>query len=452
MSYQYQTGDSVKIKWGTQWYAGSILGVTQDAIRVIYKQDSTFDVIKRAQAGKRLKLVQAGAFEGFQLKQVSRETPLESQPPPPVTSLASRPPPPARPYRSADAVPPASTLAVAAVQSDGGLCSSTAETFTFCADAAAAGAGTPPKLTDKEARLRKRLCSGNVAKQHCAALSISSGSDHRTVLRRRRVGDRISVVYAGVRYPGVVVEETSAGVFSVKYDGDPVLGKNLTVAEHSLLLVERAAAGGGGGVVASASGSKRRKVDSDSTAPSALNRASTVGAAGNGTSAAANSAASTASTKPKEPPKLASNYYDSWSLGTTKDGRRHFFFNRATGAVRWAGAEGTGPMEGLLVNYGAGKQDVHQISCSMRAGSKVASVDIQELQKFLYMQKQPVLTKEAATRILARQRELEAKLLQAQQHAYHYKYILNNIGLSVVAAPPAAVPIPTLQPNVRLLD
>lgn len=335
-----------------------------------------------------------------------------------------------------------------------------------------------------------------------------------STLDRRRVGDRISVVYAGVRYPGVVVEETSAGVFSVKYDGDPVLGKNLTVAEHSLLLVERAAAGGGGGVVASASGSKRRKVDSDSTAPSALNRASTVGAAGNGTSAAANSAASTASTKPKEPPKLASNYYDSWSLGTTKDGRRHFFFNRATGAVRWAGAEGTGPMEGLLVNYGAGKQDVHQISCSMRAGSKVASVDIQELQKFLYMQKQPVLTKEAATRILARQRELEAKLLQAQQHAYHYKYILyqkqqkekeahhqnlatvqhqqhqhphqhphphqhqhrhqhhkqrnpsststatsaassgvsNNIGLSVVAAPPAAVPIPTLQPNVRLLD
>lgn len=30
-------------------YAGSILGVTQDAIRVIYKQDSTFDVIKYVQ-------------------------------------------------------------------------------------------------------------------------------------------------------------------------------------------------------------------------------------------------------------------------------------------------------------------------------------------------------------------------------------------------------------------
>ena len=40
-------------------------------------------------------------------------------------------------------------------------------------------------------------------------------------------------------YPAVVVEETSPQTFTVKYGDDPVLGKNLTVSEHGLVLVER---------------------------------------------------------------------------------------------------------------------------------------------------------------------------------------------------------------------
>jgi len=142
---------------------------------------------------------------------------------------------------------------------------------------------------------------------------------------------------------------------------------------------------------------------------------------------------------------VSSHYYDSWSLGVTKEGGREFFFNRATGAVRWAGESAVGPMNGMVVNYGMQdckdgegekemasgggdkkkkKKKLYKISCGMRAGSHVADVDPKELQTFLEMQLQPVLTKEAATRILGRQKELEAKLLLAQQHAYHYKYIL----------------------------
>ena len=243
-----------------------------------------------------------------------------------------------------------------------------------------------------------------------------------------------------VKYPAVVVEETSPQTFNVKYEDDPVLGKNLTVSEHGLVLVERR--GRDGGCDDAARGSKRRKVDQtvvSADAPTASNSArvsAAAAAAAAATAAAPSRLEDDAQKQQKVQPKVSSHYYDSWSLGVTKDGEREFFFNRATGAVRWAGANAVGPMEGRVINYGnnglvadgggggSTKKSLYKIACGMNAGSKVASIDANELHTFLEMQKQPVLTKEAASRILGRQKVLEAKLLQAQQHAYHYKYIL----------------------------